>query len=146
MKNLLKFITLFLFLTNFHIAHGKEVQFNCTYQSGVRLLNADQKSPTTSSIAEKNEYIFFINDEKNDSTYLNLKYKVKSKLKVALLNSNLVTVVEDINADNHFSVTIFFEPNQKEIFPTVMYLHSWNPSIPSHYLPKMELGTCQKIS
>ncbi len=70
MKNLLKITALFLFLTNFQIAHGKEVQFNCTYQSGVRLLDADQKALSTSSISEKNEYIFFINDEKNESTYL----------------------------------------------------------------------------
>ena len=123
-----------------------EFQFNCTYESSVKITSADAKAPKPKAENKKSEYLFFINDKQSGSNYINLAFKIKSNLKLISANSNLITFVEEVgaDADNHFSATIFLASDANQIYPSVRYVHSWSTSL-SFYLPSMEIGTCQKI-
>ena len=146
MKILSKYILSAFFMTSALTAQCKEFQFNCTYESSVKITTADAKAPKPKVETKKSEYLFFINDKQSGSNYINLAFKIKSNLKLISANSKLITFVEDVgaDADNHFSATIFLERDANQLYPSVRYVHSWSTSL-SFYLPSMEIGTCQKI-
>jgi hypothetical protein len=145
MKSIEKIAVIFFLLITVVSAQSKEMQFNCTYESSVRINSGEMKGARSIVKNIKTDFIFFINDVPTESSYLNLAHKVKSPLQMVLANPSLITAVESINSDNHFSVTIFVKPNSLKQFPSVMYLHAWDPSLPDNYLPKMDVGTCKLI-
>ena len=146
MKLLSKLFFSIVSLTIAITAQCKEFQFNCTYESSIKITSADAKAPKPKVENKKSEYLFFINDKQSGSNYINLAFKIKSNLKLISANSNLITFVEEVgaDADNHFSATIFLARDANQLYPSVRYVHSWSTSL-SFYLPSMEIGTCQKI-
>jgi len=138
-------VTASIFILSFSFkANSQELQFNCTYKSEVKITNANAESPKAITESKKSEYIFFINKQQASSSFLNLAFKIKSNLKLVVENPSMMTLIEDVKTDNHFSVSIFTPEGSDKIFNSVIFVHTWNPSN-SFYLPSMRLGSCQKI-
>jgi hypothetical protein len=122
-----------------------EIQLNCKFTSSTKLTKLDPVNPKFETTKSTTEYLVFVDDKKQSSSYINLKYKVKSPLILVASSASMITLVEKVeNTDNHFSLSIFTKPDKTGALPAVQFSHSWNPEI-SFYAPETNLGTCHRL-
>ena len=125
-------------------SNADERQLDCNFTSSVKLTIMNPTSPKfeTQTIAES--FLVFVDEKSRDASYINLRYKVKSPLNIVHSSGAMITLVEKVPvADNHFSLSIFWNAGRNGEFPAVKNNHSWNPTI-AFYAPEMILGTCRQ--
>ena len=129
-------------------ASAEEIQLNCKFTSSTKLVDTNANNPKYETKKYESEYLVFFNEKNNEASYINLgleNLKHKAPLKIVHTSASMITFIEAVeDADNHFSISVFWKEGKNKEYPAIQFFHSWMPRI-NFYNPEINLGTCSSF-
>ena len=130
-------------------ASADEIQLNCKFTSSTKLVETNTVNPKYETNKDEAEYLVFINKQNEEASYIDLSLKdlkIKAPLKIVNASSSMITFVEAVDdADNHFSISVFWKEGKNNEYPAIRFFHSWKPGL-GFYNPEIKLGTCTSFT